>query len=204
MNDNMNFDKPQYRKLPDSVMQKIRPHDSPQLLLKCLERVREFDKPSSAESLVRKYSYAMAAVVMLAIFSAAYLNRVGGSSMNKDILQRTISAGLGVGSGASGESNGEKWIHQILRAPLQVKSIDSIRLENGRTIGRFIYTDGESDYIMLVAPGVDGCTGQAIPGAPGMKATEANGVNIISWCDGNIGYAFAGKKPVSTLLTYIK
>ena len=168
-------------------------------------RIQELQKTTRAEYVVGRYGYAMAAVLMMAIMSAAYMSRIGGSVMDKNNFQRTLSAGLGeTRSAAPNLTEGEKLIYDVLKSPmLELKRVDIIRVD-GETIRRIIYNDGEANYLLLEAPGVHECAGEDIPNAPGMKYTQVNGVNVISWCEGNTGYAFASRKPVSTLLSLLR
>ena len=192
------------------TLRKLPLHDSPETLKACRARFAEIDRTAKTVSVVERFRYAMAAVLVISIAGAAYVNRVGGSKLNSDMLSRTLASSLAGGSNVAEDGNASQWIaEQLGRKPaptlggLTLWRIDRIHLQD-KTIGRQIYTDGNSDYVMLIAPGMAECPGAPLPGSPGVKYSRMGAINAVSWCEGNTSYVFAAEKPVEDLLYHLR
>lgn len=192
------------------TLRKLPAHNSPETLKACRARFAEIDRTTKTVAVVERFRYAMAAVLVIAIAGAAYVNRVGGSKLDSDMLSRTLAASLAGGSNVTDDGNASQWIaEQLGRKPaptlggLTLWRIDRIHLQD-KTIGRQIYTDGTSDYVMLIAPGTDECPGEPLAGSPGVKVCRVGAINAVSWCEGNTSYVFAAEKPVEDLLYHLR
>lgn len=201
-------------KLKSTLSDKLPTPDCSSAWQKCVERIRELHRTDRAERLVGKYSYAIAGLLMIAIVSAAYLNRVGTvAAMDADGIARTINANAADGLSFPPLDRAVEWVKGRLGASvpqedveakfLQLKGVDTVLIE-GRRVGRFLYTDGSTLYWLLVMPGVCEVYGDEIPGHPGKFFGQIGSRNAVSWCDGNNAYTLAAEKSRDELLRLIE
>lgn len=197
--------------LKRSLRNNLPQHDSPETLSICLDRIREVDRVGRTENVVHKFRYALASVLAIAIIGAAAVNRLGGGDiMDRNAISRSLSASI-TGGGASIENEGQatRWLRDRLNVSLEenreltLQRWDNLLIDN-RPVGRFVYSDGETNYVLLIAPGVVDCDGTPVEGFPGMKHSRINGLNALTWSERDNSYVFAADRPVSALLGYIK
>ncbi|MGI8923777.1 MAG: anti-sigma factor family protein [Fimbriimonadales bacterium] len=197
--------------LKRTISDKLPIHDSPATLKLCKARIAELDRAKRTETIVGKYSYAMAGILALSIVSAAYLQRIGGpSTMDKATLQRTLSAGVAGGSNVASSGGAGDWVRNQLGKPpeailggLTLWRVDRLTID-GRLMGRLIYTDGASDFVLVVVPDLEECEGAPIQGYPGMRYSRVGQMNAVTWCDPSATYVFAADKPLEVLLGHLK
>jgi hypothetical protein len=186
-------------------------HDSPETLSLCRERFAELDRTTRTENVVHRFRYAFTAVLAVAIISAATLNRLGGDDvMGRNAVSQSLSASVAGGGGTVlDQSQAQAWLReQVTRSPfgardLSLQRTDQLSVE-GKPVNRCIYTDGESDYILLFVQGIVECGGDPVPGYPGLRQTRIDGLNALTWSEDNKSFVFAADRPVSTLLSYFK
>ncbi|MCH8275724.1 MAG: hypothetical protein IH851_13145 [Armatimonadetes bacterium] len=183
---------------------------------RCRTRLREVDRANRTESLVFRFRFAATAMVALAILSGAILNRINpGPDIDANSLARIASASPGslLGFNSRSESLAADWLGEQLGRPVQTPSVRSADLylicadivqSPECTVGRFIYTDGETDYLLLFVPDNVGVCGTPIPGERQFFEAQVGGLNAIWWRhDGRI-WVFLAPKPVSTLLRIVE
>jgi hypothetical protein len=194
------------------LCEKLPTHDCATTLKLCKERVRELRRVERTEAIVGKYSYTMAAVIFFAIVGAAVMHRIsGGLSVDRSLLERSLSASVAGGSAMSAAPDrAEDWLRRELSRPsgFEPSSTPALsRVEviefDGHRVGRRIYTDGMTTYTVLIMPDVTECRGQAIDGYPGMRYARVGDVNIVFWCEGTVGYAVAAQVPLGAILRFI-
>ncbi len=186
-------------------------HDSPETLSLCRDRFAELDRTTRTENIVHRFRYAFTAVLAIAIISAATLNRIGGDDvMGRNAVSESLSASVTGGRGAVlDQSQAQEWLReQVTRSPFGPRELTILRTDqlmiDGKPVNRCIYTDGESDFILVFVQGVVECGGEPVPGYPGLKRTRIDGLNALTWREDNKSFVFAGDMPVSTLLGYFK
>lgn len=197
--------------LKQTLSSRLPSHDSPETLSLCLDRIRELSSADKTESVVHRFRYAFASVLAIAIFSAALVNRLeGGDILDRGGIARSLSANVaGSGDAVVPEGPASTWLRQQLSSDspsygvLQLVRAERI-LTDGQTIGRFTYTDGASEFLCLVVPGVVDCSGSEVPGYPGLKQTTINGLNALTWCENGMSFVFASHQPVGDMLAYIR
>jgi hypothetical protein len=192
---------------------KLPVHTCNETWTKCVDRFDEIDNLKSThriETLVGRYSYAMAAVLLLTIIGAGLLNRRGPMLMDRDAIQMSLNpAAVGPSVGSSVDDGMAAYVRGLLHSdPNEFRGLRLVGLQrvpyHGRTMGKLVYTDGITKYVLLIAPGVDGCSGEPVPGSPGMTSSRFGDVNVISWCDRGTGFALAAPKPVNQLIDLVR
>jgi len=186
-------------------------HDSPETLALCRERFAELSRTSQTENIVHRFRYAFTAVLAIAIISAATLNRLGGNDvMGRNAIAESLSASVAGGRGeVLDQSRAQAWLRdQVTQSPFGPRELSVVRTDQlmvqGRPVNRCVYTDGETDFILVFVQGVVECGGEPVEGYPGLKRTRIEGLNALTWCEGDKSFVFAADLPVSTLLSYFK
>lgn len=199
--------------LKKTLGSKLSQHTCSETWSKCQERLRELEPLSRTETIVGRFSYAMAAVLIVAIFTAAYFNRTSGGILDRGSLQRTLSAsGSGVTMMNPNDQAALSWIRQQLhQSPAQPIKPGELRLvridritEGNRLVGRLVYTDGNTDYVLVMIPGATELPGEKISGEPGKTWLRVDGKNLVCWSENQTAFVLAADKPVPQLLQLIK
>ena len=193
-----------------SLRNNLPSHDSPETLSLCLDRVRELDTTTRTENVVHKFRHAIAGGLAMLIAGAAIYNQTGpAASLDSSAIAKSISAGFTGGSNSINTAGpAEVWLRDNLAAAAigenQLRLIRAQQLMvDGRPIGRYQLTDGIAEYVYLIAPGIMECDGKEIPGYDGLKLSEVNGMNAITWCENNASFAFISSEPVSEMLEHV-
>jgi hypothetical protein len=208
-------DDPQIKREYTAVLQikqllatKCPPHACEDAWSRCSQRLREIERTEKTESIVWKYGYAVAAMLVIAIVSAAYLQRINGiGSMNATALASTLNAS--VAGGGSGRLDGLREFFFTERIPspsaerLTLRQMDSVVINNEKA-ARLIYSDGRSEYMLLIAPGIVEVEGDPVPGYPGFYSCTSGRLTVVCWRDDDMGFALAAEKPLSELIRLLR
>lgn len=195
--------------LKRSLRNDLPDHDSPQTLSLCLDRIREVDRVSRTENVVHKFRYAIATGLATLIVGAAVFNQVNGNDiMDSNAIARSLSANLtGNGQAIEAESQASVWLrNQVAMAPIGGEVLQQVRAEqlivNGRPVGRYLLSDGTSNYTYLITPGVVDCEGTPVDGYPGLKYANINNMNALTWSENNMSFVFVSDVPTSRMLEF--
>lgn len=181
----------------------------------CCGRLREIDRVQQTEAIFGKFRFAMVGVVAIAIFAAAYLNRINPASRTPmDSLATTLSAAAAGPAFVGGdERDGANWVSRRLGTNVEKPSLTQRLLRLVRTdviedpdgpIGRFIYTDGETVYTLLVLPGRSCVGGDAVPGMSGLCCHSVGKLNSLCWERGGQLYILAAPKRIEDLVALVR
>lgn len=186
---------------------KCPPHACEETWLRCTQRLREIERTEKTESIVWKYGYAVAAMLVIAIVSAAYLQRINGfGSMNATALASTLNASVAGGSGRLDGLREFFFTERIASPPaerLTLRQMDSVVINNEKA-ARLIYSDGRSEYMLLIAPGIVEVEGDPVPGYPGLYSCTSGRLTVVCWRDDDMGFALAAEKPLSELIRLLR
>lgn len=195
--------------LKRSLRNHLPSHDSPETLSLCLDRIREIDRVGRTENVVHKFRFAIASGLAMLVIGAAVFNRLdSGDIMDRGDIARSLSASFTGGSEAiETDSQASRWLRsQLASAPVgsQLQLVRAERLLiDGRPVGRYFLTDGASDYVYLITPGVVDCDGAPVPGFGDMKQSRINNLNALTWCQNNMSFVFVSSEPVSRMLEFV-
>lgn len=197
----------------ETLKTKLPSHNCKETWSKCVGRLDELERASRTESIVGRFSYAMAAVLIVAIFSAAYLNRTDAQGfLDRGSLQRITASAAGAGGSLSVDPRLLEYFNKELRTDprtaVSARDLRPIRLERiqegERWLGRIIYTDGFTEYVLVVIPGAQQLPGEPVADGTGRKYLSLGSTNVVLWQAGDTSYALAAEKPISTLLKLIE
>ncbi|MBL1150148.1 MAG: hypothetical protein HND42_08070 [Armatimonadetes bacterium] len=181
----------------------------------CCGRLREIDRVQQTEAVFGKFRFAIVGVVAVAIFAAAYMNRISpGSRTPMDSLATTVSAAAaGPAFVGSNERDGANWVSRKLGTNVEKPSLSQRLLQLVRTdviedvdgpIGRFIYTDGVTVYTLLVLPGRSCVGGDPVPGMSDVCCHSVGKLNSLCWeRDGQL-YILAAPKRIEDLIALVR
>ena len=186
-------------------------HDSPETLSLCLDRIREVDRVGRTENVVHKFRYAIVSGLAALIVGAAVFNQVNdGGIMDRNAIARSLSANLTGGSQAiQGDSQASAWLrNQLANAPIGNRRLDLVRADqldvNGRSVGRYLLTDGSAGYTYLITRGTVDCEGEPVDGYPGLHHARINGKNVITWSENNMSFVLVSAEPVERMLEFFQ
>lgn len=189
------------------------PVENPALWQKCQSRFRDLDTAQRTEQVVNKFRLALASFVAVAIFGAAYFNRVNPTrSVGSESFASALSASPSSAATNTG-INPSEWISKQMNTPITIPNLESKGLKmdrmemldmQGNSVARICYTDGRFPYTLLVFKGMTNIDGIPMEGKIGMCYGEIGRTNVIAWPQNGAVLMFGGVQSPNELANLLK
>lgn len=175
----------------------------------CVGRLNEMDRAKKAEHFVGKYAWAICGALFCAIIGGGMLNHFRGPSVGMGTIASEISGMTPMSSPQMSQPEQLRtWINQqtghrptIVIDPSKVIRYSYLDQPNGSRIVRIRLLSSVGVVDLLVIPNVAKIDGvQPIGG--GMSVGQANGLNCVTWQDGECAVVVAGPQDPQDLRQY--
>lgn len=201
------------KNVKSTLQNKCVPVENAALWQKCQARFRELDTAQRTEQIVNKFRWVLASFVAVAIFGAAFFNRinpklsVGSENFASALSASPSSAATNVGVKPS------DWLSQQMGIPVSVPNLESkgLKMERmemldmqGNSVARISYSDGRFPYVLMVFKGMKDIEGAPVEGKPGMCCGEIGRMNVVAWEQGGVALMFAGLQSPQELASFVK
>jgi len=161
----------------------------PELWKSCVRRLDELDRVSKTERFVSKYAWGLCAIFLVALLSAAGINRIHGAGT----VPSSNIAGLYTGltpMGSQAPSTAAENVRQAVGiAPNRIDELEARVIDlavgnvGGRRAARLTMHDGEGQVVLFVLSGASEVEGVNRPIGNGFCSGAINGRAAIAWQD---------------------
>lgn len=166
---------------------------------KCQGRLRELDRKSGVEAFVGKWAWGLCSIFIVAIASAAYMNRIGGPQIRSTDL---MSASMPTFSAPQSKSQTEqrRWLRglsiPVEPGPVQVESAYE-GVMNGRRVVRLNLTDNTGPMSLFMAS-CDEFTDRPVSNEYGIVRVNMDALGL-TWSQKGMSFLLIGKRDPEAL-----
>lgn len=182
------------RSVKSTVSKSCEPVMCEETWAKCQDRLRALDRKSSVEAFVGKWAWGLCSIFIVAIVSAAYMNRIGGPKMRSTDL---MSASLPTFSAPQSNSQTEqkRWLRglsvPVEPGPVQVDGAYE-GIMNGRRVVRLNLHDNAGPMSLFVA-NFDEFTDTPTANEYGVIRVNNDALGL-TWSQGGRSFLLVGKR----------
>ena len=186
------------------LSEKLLPVNDEETWQACRARLDAIDKTSKAEAFVGKYAWAFCLIFLVGIFSAAVLNKMGGSRPLSNDHVAGLFNGLtpfNVTESRQALDSVKSKVGLVPRQVIGVARVTSLSIGyvDGRRTANLTLNDGRGPVSLFVISDTSGIDGLDVPDS-GYRCGVINEARAVSWTDSGYLFLLLGPRPHDELL----
>lgn len=175
----------------------------------CVSRLDALDRNRRTETFVGRYAWAMCAVFLVAILSAAYLNRtMGGRELSNEQVASLFGSFSPRMSAADAQAQRPaEVVNQCLDGGPTVLIPNDFRIRQvdhsqdvANPAARVILTDASGPLALILIKGVEGVEGVQPQGSSEFQIGEINNTPCVAWQSSGSTVLLIAPRPISELM----